>query len=157
MSIQVGDTAPDATVFAAPGEAASLRALMDGTSLLLFYPLAFTSVCTEEMCTVADDYSAWNDLGVKVFGISVDSPETNARFAAECRASFPLLSDFNREAAAAFGVLREDLGGLRGVSERAAFVVDAYGVVRYAWVGEHPGKMPPFDDIRAALRLLKAA
>jgi glutaredoxin-dependent peroxiredoxin len=157
MPIRPGDQAPDATVFTGPRQPAQLRQLMDGPSVLLFYPLAFTSVCTEELCTVADDYSGWTGLGARVFGISVDSPYVNARFARECRATFPLLSDFNREAATAYHVLRPELNGLQGVSERAAFVVDGAGVVRYAWVGEHPGLMPPFDQIREALRSLAAA
>jgi len=157
MPLQVGDTAPDATVFPEPRQPARLRELMDGTSLLLFYPLAFSSVCTEEMCTLAEDHSAWTDLGVRIFGISVDSPQVNRRFAAECGAQFPLLSDFNREASTAFGVLRDEVDGLRAVSGRAAFIVDDSGTVRYAWVGEHPGKMPPFDEIRETLQLLKAA
>jgi len=81
----------------------------------------------------------------------VDSPYVNRKFAEDCGAPFPILSDFNREATDAYGVRRE-LGGLEGVSERAAFVVDPAGIVRYVWVGEHPGVFPPLEEIREAAR-----
>jgi glutaredoxin-dependent peroxiredoxin len=157
MRLEPGATAPDATVFQAPREPVTLHQLITGPTVLLFYPLAFTSVCTEELCTVAEDYSTYNDLGARIYGISVDSPYVNARFAESCGAEFPLLSDFNREASRAFGVLRPDLNGLQGVSERAVFVIDGQRVVRYAWVGEHPGVMPRFDEIRRALEELQPA
>jgi glutaredoxin-dependent peroxiredoxin len=156
MAIVTGAAAPDATVFLAPKQPVRLHELFTGPAVLLFYPLAFTSVCTEELCTVAEDFSSYRDLGADVYGISVDSPYVNAQFAAACGADFPLLSDFNREAARAYDVLRPELNGLHGVSERAAFVVDAGRTVRYAWVGEHPGVMPAFDEIRDALRRLAA-
>lgn len=118
--------------------------------VLLFFPFAFSSTCTEEMCAVRDDFAAYADLGARVLGLSVDSPYANARFAEELGAPFPILSDFNRSAARAYGVLRETFGHLESVSERAAFVIDADGVITYAWVGE-PGDLPPFGEIRAAL------
>lgn len=120
--------------------------------ILLFYPLAWSSVCTEEMCTVAEDYGAYEELGATVAAISVDSPHAAARFAEDCGASFPFLSDFNRTASRDYNVLRDTLGELEGVSERAAFVVDPEGVIRFAWVGEHPGKFPPLDEIKDAVR-----
>ena len=125
--------------------------LGDGPVVLLFYPLAFSSTCTEEMCTVADDYAAYEELGATVLAISVDSPYVNAAFARDCGASFPFLSDFNREASRAYGVLRGSLGELEGVSERAAFVIDADGVITYTWVGENPGVFPPLAEIKAAV------
>ncbi|HEY8468791.1 MAG TPA: redoxin domain-containing protein [Longimicrobiales bacterium] len=147
-----GDPAPDATVFAAPREPVRLsRYFGERPVILLFFPLAYSSVCTREMCTVAEDYAAYEQDGVTVLGISVDSPFVNQKFAEDCRAPFPILSDFNREATDAYGVRRE-LGGLEGVSERAAFVVDPSGIVRYVWVGEHPGVFPPLEEIREAAR-----
>jgi glutaredoxin-dependent peroxiredoxin len=154
MPVKSGAAAPDATVFIAPKQPVRLHDLIDAPTLLLFFPLAFTSVCTKELCTVAEDFTSYSELGAKVYAISVDSPNVNAKFAAACNATYPFLSDFNREAATAFGVLRPELNGLRHVSERAAFIVDAQYVVRYAWVGEHPGVMPDFDAIRQALRTL---
>src|SRR5688572_746204 len=124
MALQPGTQAPDAVVFRGPREPVHLHDYKGPPIVLLFFPLAFSGVCTREMCTVADDFSAWRDLGAQVLGISVDSPYVNVRFAAACNASFPILSDFNKEATVKYGVYREEMDGLRGVSERAAFVID---------------------------------
>ena len=151
--IKVGEKAPDAQVFTKPGEAKSLSELRgDGPGVLLFFPMAFSGVCTKEMCTIAEDYSVWEGLGASVVALSVDSPFVNAKFAESTKASFPIVSDFNREATQAFDVERDDLLGMKGVSERAAFVIDKGGVVRYAWVGENPGVFPPLEEIREAVK-----
>lgn len=153
MALDPGAEAPD--VILTQNDSRTTVSLRDyqggGPLVILFYPMAFSSTCTEELCTVADDYSAYDELGATVVAISVDSPYVSARFAAECGASFPFLSDFNRTAARAYDVLRPTMGELEGVSERAAFVVDAHGVVRYSWVGEHPGVFPPLDEIKEAV------
>lgn len=154
MALQVGAQAPDAVLFKAPRQPVHLADFKGEPIVLLFFPLAFSGVCTKEMCAVADDYSAWNDLGAQVFGISVDSPYVNVRFAEACKARFPILSDFNKDATVKFGVYREEMDGLRGVSERAAFVIDAKGIIRYVWVGEHPGVFPPLEEIKAAVKAL---
>jgi len=156
MTIQTGQVAPDATLFMSPKETAQISDFRGRPVVLLFFPLAFSSVCTQEMCTMAEDYSVYSGLGAEVIGISVDSPYVNEKFAEACNATFPIASDFNREASRAFGVLRSTLGiGLRDVSERAAFVLDRDGRVVYAWVGENPGVMPPFEEIRAAVERLQ--
>lgn len=155
MALEVGDRAPDATVFIRPREPVNLNALDGRPLVLLFFPLAFSGVCTNEMCTIAEDYSAWRDLGAQVVGISVDSPFVNQKFAESTNATFPIVSDFNKEAASAYDVLREDLAGLKGVSERAAFVVAADGRIAYAWVGENPGVFPPLEEIKAAVAALR--
>jgi len=156
MAIPTGQNAPDATFFISPKETAKISDYRGRPVVLLFFPLAFSSVCTQEMCTMAEDYSAYADLGAEVIGISVDSPYVNQKFAEACNARFPIASDFNREVSRAFGVLRPTLGiGLRDVSERAAFVLDREGRVAYAWVGENPGVMPPFEEIRAAVERLE--
>ena len=155
--VQVGQPAPDATVFRRPRDPVRLSTLRDQPLVLLFFPLAFSTVCTQEMCSMAEDHDAWAELGVRVVGISVDSPYTNLKFAESCNARFPILSDWNKEASEAFGVLRRDLGGLKGVSERAAFVIDREGVVRFSWVGDNPGILPPFDEIKDTVRGLSFA
>jgi peroxiredoxin len=153
MAIKVGDRAPDFTLQARPDERVSLSDYLgEGAVVLLFFPLAYSSVCTAEICGVAEDYSAYRELGAQVLGISVDSPFVNQKFAEDCKAPFPILSDFNKEAIAAYGVMREDLIGLKGVSNRAAFVVGKDGKVIYSWVTENPGDMPPFEEIKSALR-----
>jgi len=151
--IPAGSPAPDATVFLAPKQAVRLNELFgDFTSVLLFFPLAFSSTCTEEMCTMSEDLAMYSELGAKVYGISVDSPYVNVKFAETTGAKFPILSDFNREAIRAYDIERV-VNGLEGVSERAVFII-ADGVVRYAWVGAHPGVMPSFTAIQDALRAL---
>jgi len=150
--IDTGSRAPDAVVFSAPKQPVHLRDLYArGTTVLMFFPFAFSSTCTEEMCTMAEDFAKYERLGAHVYGISIDSPYTNARFAQECNATFPILSDFNREASRAFDVLRPELNGLIQVSERANFVIDREGIVRYTWIGEHPGVMPPFAELEEAV------
>lgn len=153
--IKVGERPPEATVFTKPGEAQTLTELRgDGPAVLLFFPLAFSGVCTKEMCSIADDFSSWESIGARVIALSVDSPFTNLKFAESTNAKFPIVSDFNREATRAFDVERADLLGMHGVSERAAFVIDKAGVIRYAWVGENPGVFPPLEDVRAAVQQL---
>lgn len=154
MPIQPGDAAPDATLFSTDGKPVSLASeWSEGPLVLLFFPLAFTSTCTTEMCTVGDDLASYTGLGAKVVGVSVDSPAALKRFREDLGVDYPLVSDFNREAAAAFGVLREPpVGpGLVGIADRAAFVIGRDGRVRYAWHTTRPGTLPPFDEIKAEL------
>jgi peroxiredoxin len=101
---------------------------------------------------VAEDYSAYEDLGAQVIGLSVDSPYVNVKFAEACNAKFPIASDFNREATEAYDVVRADLGGLKRVSERAAFVIGRDGRIVYAWVGLDPDVFPPLDQIKDAVK-----
>lgn len=157
MALGEGTRAPAVRLFG-PGRRAVDLGEFIGVKpvVLLFFPLAFTSTCTAEVCAVADDYSAWTALDAQVFGISVDSDATLARFAAETGAPFPLLSDFNRDAIRAYHVVRPDLGGLKEVAERVVFVIDGDGVIRHVWQGEHPGVMPPFEEILDALRAVRA-
>jgi peroxiredoxin len=151
--LKAGTKAPGARVAVRPREWVDLKSYMGEQPLvLLFFPLAFSSTCTSEMCAVADDWSTWQNLGGNVLGISVDSPYVNVRFAEETKAPFPIVSDFNREATRAYDVVRADLGGLKDVSERTVFVIDRSGTIRYTWQGEHPGVFPPLDEIKEAVR-----
>jgi peroxiredoxin len=155
MPLKAGDKAPDVTLPSHSGERVSLAELWSQRPLVvLFFPLAFTSTCTEELCTVGNDLASYQELDAQPVAVSVDSPFVLARFRSECAAEYPFLSDFNREATERFGVLRTDpLGpGLRNASDRAAFVIDREGMVAYAWHSTNPGLLPPFDEIKAALR-----
>lgn len=154
MPPEIGDPAPDFALPLKPGEAPLRLSDYRGQRkvVLLFFPLAFSSTCTEEMCAVAESYGRWTELDAEVVGISVDSPFVNRRFAEECACPFPVVSDFNREASEAYGVLYRDYHGLRGVSKRAAFVVDREGRVAYAWVSDDASRLPPFAEIREAAR-----
>ena len=154
MPLQKGDRAPDVTLPSSTNEQVSLASLYrDQPTVLVFFPLAFTSTCTEELCTFRDDLSVYNGVGAKVAAISVDSPFVLDRFRKEIGADYLFLSDFNREASRAFGVLRESpVGpGLLNVSDRSVFIVNTDGTVRYVWHSTNPGLLPPFDEIRAAL------
>lgn len=154
--LEIGTDAPDATLFVKPREPVQLKQLQGGEPLVvLFFPFAFSGVCTEEVCAVADDFDTYHGLGAKVVGISVDSPYVNGKFAETCGAAFPILSDFNREAIRAYNVVRPDMGGLKEVAERTVYVIDAGGRVAYVWQGEHPGVMPPFDELKAAVGRLQ--
>lgn len=149
----VGSVAPDFALPAVPGpDRVRLSDHRGETVLLLFFPLAFSGVCTEEMCHLAEDWSRWEEAAATVLGISVDSPFVTRRFAEETGVPFPILSDFNRDASEAWGVLYPDFFGLEGVSKRSAFVVDGEGRVAYAWVSEDADVMPPFEEILGAVR-----
>jgi len=151
----VGTPAPDFSLAPAPGPGRVTLSQHRGEPVvLLFFPLAFSGVCTAELCRMAEDWSRWQEVGVRVLGISVDSPFVNRRFAEETKVPFPLLSDFNKEASSAYGVLYPEYFGMQGVAKRSAFVVDRTGVIRYAWVSEDSGVMPDFEEIFAAVNSL---
>lgn len=151
-TVAVGSPAPDFSLAPAPGpDRVTLSGHRGHPVVILFFPLAFSRVCTAEMCHVAEDWPRWERLGASVLGISIDSPWVNRKFAEETRVPFPILSDFNKEAATAYGVLYPEFLGMKGVSKRAAFVVDGDGTVVYAWVSEDSGVMPPFDEILEAV------
>lgn len=153
MAAQVGDPAPAFTLPEAPGQAVELAGrLGDGPVVLLFFPLAFSSVCTAEVCAVRDDWAAWRELDADVLAISVDSPFVTRRFREEHDLPFPVLSDFNREAARAYGVLYEDYFGLNGVAKRAVFVIDGSGRIAYRWVAEDSGMEPDYGRVKEAVR-----
>jgi peroxiredoxin len=154
MPLQAGDAAPDVTLPATDKTQVSLAGLWREQPLvLMFFPLAFTSTCTEELCTVRDDIGAYGGLGSRVVAVSVDSPYVLDRYKKEIAADYLFLSDFNREASTAFGVLREaPVGpGLRNASDRATFVIGTDGRVKYAWHSTNPSLLPPFDEIKQAL------
>jgi peroxiredoxin len=122
-------------------------------TILAFFPGAFTGVCTQEMCTFRDMYGELENLNGMVVGISVDPPFAQKAFAEKYNLKFPLLCDFEREVIQKYGVVWKNLGGVEGYdsANRAIFVVDDGGNVRYKWVAENPGKLPDFDAIRKAL------
>lgn len=158
MSISVGASAPEFSLVHRIGEApVTLSALRrEGPVVVLFFPLAFSSVCTDEVCALQERWVASEGLPARVVGISVDSPFVQARFAEATGATFPLLSDFNRDACTAFGVRNDDFFGMRGVANRSAFVIDADGVVQWAWVSDDAGVLPDFGAIEAAVRALSS-
>lgn len=153
MPIQIGQQAPDFTLFSSDKEEITLSGQRGNNVLLLFFPLAFTGVCTAELCSVRDSLKIYEQLNARPFGISVDSVPTLARFKLDQNLNFPLLSDFNKEVSTLYGALYETFGfGMRGVSKRAAFIIDAEGLVQYAEVLENAGLQPDFEAIQVKLR-----
>jgi peroxiredoxin len=149
----MGDQAPAFKLAAKPRHEVDIAAHIGRDKIiLLFFPLAFSRVCTAEMCRMRDDWPQLSVLGAKVFGISVDSPFVTERFRQDHNIPFPILSDFNKEVSQQYGVLHEDLFGLKGVSKRAVFVIGCDGRVKYAWVADDPSVQVEFDGIKAALR-----
>ena len=152
MSVAVGSSAPAFKLLARPGHVVDVGADLGARKVvLLFFPLAYSPVCHAEMCTFRDDWSKWSSLGCTVYGISVDSPFVTAKFKEELKLPFELLSDFNKDVSRTYGALFEDLMGLRGVSKRAAFVIDASGKVVYAKVNAEAGQQVDFDAIKQAV------
>lgn len=153
MAVQIGDKAIDFTLRSHKGEEVQLSANLDENILLLFFPFAFTGVCTTELCMTRDNLAFYNNIHSKVFGISVDSQFTLAKFAEVNNLNFPLLSDFNKTVSKQYGSLYESfIGYYDGVSKRSAFVIDKSGVVRYAEVLESAGDLPNFEAINKVLQ-----
>jgi len=152
LPAEVGQPAPHFELNTSSGDSVSLEEHFGkGPTVLLFVPLAFTPVCTNELRIVRDDFDFYSDSSARVLGASVDTQYTLRVWAEQLKLPFQLLSDFNKETAAAYGALYEELGGLRGVAKRAAFVIDKDGIVRFRWVSEDASVLPPFDEIKAAV------
>jgi len=153
MAITIGQAAPDFSLFDTEKTKIALADQKGSNVVLLFFPLAFTGVCTTELCNIRDNIAAYNSTNAKVFGISVDSLFTLGKFKEEQHLNFPLLSDFNKEVAAAYGALYENFVlDMKGVAKRSAFVIDKEGIVRYAEVLESAGDLPNFTAIQATLQ-----
>ena len=151
MSLQVGDKAPNFTLKNTELATVSLSDFTGKKVVLHFFPLAFTGVCTTQLCTMRDSFGFYEGLNAQVLGVSVDSPFALAKFKEEQAYQFPLLSDFNKEAAAAYGALYQDFLGMTGVAKRAAFVIDEEGIITYAEVLENAGDLPDFEKIKAVV------
>jgi peroxiredoxin len=156
MAISVNSKAPEFTLKRKTADGLIDVSLSDNAgkkqTVLLFFPLAFTSVCQEELCSVSAGLDLYSDLDADVWAISVDSPFAQEAFAKSVGITIPLLSDFNKEVAGAYDVLYGDLLGFKGVAKRSAFVVGKDGTVSYSWSSDDPKQLPPFEEIQAVLR-----
>jgi len=156
MNIEIGQPAPEFTLYDSTKNKITLSDMKGENVLLLFFPLAFTSTCTAELCSIRDNISFYNNVNAKVFGISVDSLHTLAKYKSDQNLNFTLLSDFNKDVSLLYGSLYEMFGyNMKGVSKRSAFVVDKDGIVRYAEVLENAGEQPNFKNITLILEGLK--
>lgn len=152
MTLKIGDIAPDFTLINSETKEVSLSSFRGKKVILHFFPAAFTGVCTTQLCTVRDAIHMYENESATVLAISVDLPFTLAKFKEDQKLNFTLLSDFNKEVSRSFGAIYEDwILGLKGVSKRAAFVIDEEGKISYAEVLENAGELPNFEHINAAL------
>lgn len=159
MAIPVGTKAPNFTLKSkqASGlvDISLSNSLGKKNTVLLFFPLAFTSVCTKEMCDITAGLNSYAGLNAEVIGISVDSPFAQEAWALKEKIGIPLASDLNKKTAQAYGTLLTDLNGLGSVSARAAFVIDKDGVVQYSEQTPTPKELPNFAAIKETLAKLK--
>jgi peroxiredoxin len=152
MSVTIGTKAPGFSLVSTEKQKVSLEDFKGQNLVILFFPMAFTSTCTAELCSIRDNISIYNGLNTAVVGISVDSPFTLGKFKEDQKLNFQLLSDFNKEASPAYGAFYENFVlDLKGVSKRAAFVIDKEGIVRYAQVLESAGDLPDFEAVKNTL------
>jgi peroxiredoxin len=152
MTIQVGDKAPDFKLISSETKEVALSDFQGKNVILHFFPAAFTGVCTTQLCTVRDAIHLYENDNATVLAVSVDLPFTLAKFKEDQKLNFTLLSDFNKDVSRSYGAIYENwILGLKGVSKRAAFVINSEGVVIHAEVLENAGELPDFDKINAAL------
>jgi peroxiredoxin len=154
-AIQPGQEAPDFTLYNTEKQKVTLSDYRGKNVLLLFFPQAFTSTCTKELCSTRDNIALYDQANAQVFGISVDSVFTLARYKEDQRLNFPLLSDFNKEVSSEYGTLYDTFVlDMKGVSKRSAFVIDKTGIVRYAEVLETASDLPDFAAIQKTLSVI---
>jgi len=152
-TLAVGQAAPDFRLKGPDGQFVTLSEFKGQRPVLLvFYPLAFSPVCSHQLPEVQRDLARFESLGAAVFGVSVDSHYSNAAFARSLGLGFPLLSDFKRAAMTAYGVLR----GEAGYSERASFLIDRDGRIAWMEVAQNPGDLEQIPSNEHALAALSA-
>jgi len=157
MAAEVGQQAPAFTLYDSGKQETKLSDSKGKTVVLAFYPGAFTGVCTTEMCTFRDRFDSFNSMNAQVFGISVDGIFAQKAFSDANNLNFPLLSDYNRTVVTAYGVALPNFAGMDGytASQRAVFVIDKEGVIKFKWVGENPGVEPDYDEVQRQVDQLK--
>ncbi len=154
VAAEVGDKAPDFELLDVDRNKRSLSEFSGSKLVIAFYPGAFTSVCTREMCALRDSLTRFNEMNATVVGISVNDPFSNKAFSDQNQLNFPLLSDYARRAVTDYDVALEDFAGMNGytAAKRSVFIVDGEGTIRYKWVSEDPGVEPDYDEIAEKLR-----
>ncbi len=156
MKIEIGQKAPAFSLYDSQKNKVNLEDFAGKNVLLLFFPLAFTGVCTAELCSVRDHIGLYNNADAQVLGISIDSLFTLNKFKEEQQLNFPLLSDFNKMVSEQYDCLYPVFGfDMKGVSKRSAFVIDRRGIIRYTEVLENAGELPDFESVNKMLDSLK--
>jgi len=153
MSINTGDKVADFKLYDTERKERSLSEFLGQKTILVFYPGAFTGVCTTEMCRMQDSLSLFNSANAKVVGISVDSPFANKAFADANKITYPLLSDLDRKVSKQISGLYDAFAHVPGytASKRSVFILDKDAVVKYRWSTDNPGTEPPYEEIEKAL------
>lgn len=155
MALAVGEKAPNFTLKQQADDNLVLFNLGDHIGkqpiVLLFFPLAFTRVCTQEFCTVSQDFESYAQWDAVVYGISADSPSAQYTWAKEQNITIPLLSDMDRKVAKAYDVLYLNLLGFKGILKRSAFVINKEGRIVYTWESNNPHRLPDFETLKATL------
>ncbi len=152
MSVKVGEKAPNFKLRATDKSEVSLEDFKGKNVVVLFFPLAFTGVCTTELCSMRDDIGTYEDLDAQVLAISVDSLFTLEQYKKQENYNFPLLSDFNKTTSRAYGSYYEDFVlDMKGVSKRSAFVIDKEGLIQYAEVLDAASDLPNFEAVKETL------
>lgn len=155
MPLAVGSQAPDFTLKTKTADGLKDIKLSDNfgkkQTVLLFFPLAYTGVCTQELCDISSGLSAYAGLGAEVYGISVDSPFAHEAWAKEHKIGVTLLSDLNKAVTRAYDVVFPNLAGVGDTSARAAFVIGQDGRIKYAEQTPTPKDLPDFAKVKAAL------
>ena len=156
MAAEVGQAAPDFTLYDTDRKQRSLSEFRGQNLVLAFFPGAFTGVCTTEACALRDRAADFNSLNAQVVGITVDPPFSQKKWVDDNEVNYPFLSDFNREAVNAYDVALPNLAGMEGyvAANRAVVVVDKDGVIRYRWVAPSPATEPDYDEVRQAVSAL---
>ena len=156
MAVDVGQQAPEFTLYDTDRKERSLSEFKGQNVVLAFFPGAFTGVCTTEMCTFRDRMEQFNSLNAQVLGISVDGAMAQKAFSDQNNLNFPVLSDFQRKVVNQYDVELPNFAGMEGyvAAQRAVFVLDKGGVVRYKWVGPTPGVEPNYDEVKDAVSKL---
>ena len=154
MAVDVGAKAPDFTLTNQDRQPVKLSEQKGKAVVLAFFPAAFSSVCTKELCTFRDSMARLNSAKAQVYGISIDTFFTLKAFQGSQGYNFPLLSDFNKQAIKDYGVFNEDMIGLKGIAKRAVFVIDKDGIVRYKEVLDDARNEPNYDKVFSALASL---
>jgi glutaredoxin-dependent peroxiredoxin len=154
MAADVGSTAPDFTLTNHDRQPVKLSDQRGKPVVLAFFPAAFSSVCTKELCMFRDSMARLNRAHAQVYGISVDTFFTLKAFHDQQGYNFPLLSDFNKQVIRDYGVFNEDMVGLKGIAKRAVFVLDKEGVVRHKEVLDDARNEPDYEKVLAAVAAL---
>ncbi|MEJ2771431.1 peroxiredoxin [Stygiolobus sp. CP8521M] len=153
---EIGEKAPDFEAVDTELKKVRLSDFRGKVVVLAFYPAAFTSVCTKEMCTFRDSMAKFNEMNAVVIGISVDPPFSNKAFKEQYKLNFIVVSDYNREIVKKYNVYWE-FPALPDyiLAKRAVFVVDKEGVIRYKWVSDDPTKEPPYQEIEKVVNEIR--